>query len=507
MKGCGKKIQTCVLLSVLLTLIYGTCSSSSDPANHGESNGTCATDYTGTCSLNCNDGMWEEDSNSCFAQCPADSDIHTCSSSSDPANHADRGVAGSCATGYTGTCSLNCDDGTWTSNENMCTATTDTDNDGIADMNDLCMDSQTTDFTSGLSNDIDRDGCEDAVEDVDDDGDGLIEITTEAMLNDMRYNLRGTSYATSTGDTGDNSGCGGQSGLRECNGYELSNNIPLIEDWPIITEDFTGIFDGKGFSISGLTFSSDNVNVGFFAQVSGIVRNVRLTGSTTVTGISTNADSTIGSLVGQLNSGGMVLSSSSSISVTATSSSESVGGLVGRNNGGTIRNSSVTGSVNGSSDSVDVIGGLVGHSNAGTIQNSYATGNVNGSNGSNVVGGLVGQIEGSATSIENSYATGDVNAGNGDNVVGGLVGQITTNASIENSYATGDVNAGNGDDYVGGLVGLRILGRIANSYAIGDVNAGTGVDVAGGLMGGRFSGHHHYGKLQEQRCNHLRNQH
>ena len=463
----------------------GTCSSSSDPANHGESNGTCATDYTGTCSLNCNDGMWAEDSNMCFAQCPADSDIHTCSSSSNPANHNDMNVAGSCATGYTGTCSLNCNDGMWTSNENMCDADTDTDNDGIADMNDLCRNSLTTDFTSSPSNDIDRDGCEDAFEDVDDDGDGLIEITTPAMLNDMRYNPAGNRYATSTGDTGDNSGCGGKGGIIVCNGYELSNNIPLMEDWPVITGDFTGTFDGKGFSISGLTFSSDNVNVGFFAQVSGIVRNVRLTGSTTVTSISTNADSTIGSLVGQLNSGGRVFSSSSSISVTATSSSESVGGLVGRNNGGTIRNSSVTGSVNGSSDSVDVIGGLVGHSNAGTIQNSYATGNVNGSNGSNVVGGLVGQIEGSA-SIANSYAIGDVNAGTGNNIVGGLVGQITTNASIENSYATGDVNAGNGDDYVGGLVGLRILGRIANSYAIGDVNAGTGDDVAGGLVGEDF---------------------
>ena len=190
-------------------------------SNHNDMNvvGTCGTGYTGTCSYNCNEGMWAEDSNMCFAQCPADSDIHTCSSSSNPANHNDMNVAGSCATGYTGTCSLNCDDGMWTSNENMCDADTDSDSDGIADMNDLCA---STSFTSSPSNDIDRDGCEDAVEDVDNDGNGLIEITTEAMLNDMRYNLRGNSYATSTGDTGDNSGCGGQAGITECNGYELS---------------------------------------------------------------------------------------------------------------------------------------------------------------------------------------------------------------------------------------------------------------------------------------------
>ena len=98
----------------------GTCISSSDPANHGESNGTCATDYTGTCSLNCNDGMWEEDSNSCFAQCPAGFNIGTCISSSDPANHGESN--GTCATDYTGTCSLNCNDGMWEEDSNSCFA-------------------------------------------------------------------------------------------------------------------------------------------------------------------------------------------------------------------------------------------------------------------------------------------------------------------------------------------------------------------------------------------------
>ena len=58
--------------------------------------------------------------------------------------------------------------GTWEEPRDECVP--DADNDSIADMNDLCVNSETTSFASDLSNDADRDGCEDAVEDVDDDG-------------------------------------------------------------------------------------------------------------------------------------------------------------------------------------------------------------------------------------------------------------------------------------------------------------------------------------------------
>ncbi len=56
------------------------------------------------------------------------------------------------------------------------------------------------------------------------DGDRLIEIWTAAMLNNMRYNLAGTSYKTSTGDMGKDAGCP----TSGCNGYELMANIDLL---------------------------------------------------------------------------------------------------------------------------------------------------------------------------------------------------------------------------------------------------------------------------------------
>ncbi|MCX8513544.1 MAG: hypothetical protein ORN26_00540 [Candidatus Pacebacteria bacterium] len=68
--------------------------------------------------------------------------------------------------------------------------------------------------------------------DVDSDGDGLIEISTIEQLNNIRYNLSGSSYKTSAADSGLSSGCpitsitriNGSSGTG-CYGYELTKSI------------------------------------------------------------------------------------------------------------------------------------------------------------------------------------------------------------------------------------------------------------------------------------------
>ncbi|MCA8837478.1 MAG: fibronectin type III domain-containing protein, partial [Proteobacteria bacterium] len=53
------------------------------------------------------------------------------------------------------------------------------------------------------------------------DGDGLIDIATTEQLNNMRYNLAGTSLKTSQSDPGNNAGCPSTG----CFGYELINDI------------------------------------------------------------------------------------------------------------------------------------------------------------------------------------------------------------------------------------------------------------------------------------------
>ena len=61
---------------------------------------------------------------------------------------------------------------------------------------------------------------------VDRDANGLIELYTLTQLHNMRYNLSGSSYKTSTADTGSTAGCPNTG----CNGYELMNDVEFDTD-------------------------------------------------------------------------------------------------------------------------------------------------------------------------------------------------------------------------------------------------------------------------------------
>ena len=113
----------------------------------------------------------------------------------------------------------------------------------------------------------------------------------------------------------------------------------------------------------------------------------------------------------------------------------------------------------------DSVGGLVGEG-AGEIRLSYVTGRVS---GADMVGGLVGRNFGDVTA---SYATAGVTA---EEQGGGLVGANDSDGRIRACYATGRVS---GED-VGGLVGAND-GTVAASYATGRV---LGTDDVGGVAG------------------------
>ena len=142
--------------------------------------------------------------------------------------------------------------------------------------------------THTIGADTDSDGHVD-VNDVDDDGDGLIEIRTAAELNATRNQLDGSGYRSSAGAALDQTGCPETeiSGTIECKGYELMNNITLTEDWtPVgtgmspdgnVENPFTAIFEGNGHSIKGLEIDSSLAHVGFFGTLMGAeVRNLHI---------------------------------------------------------------------------------------------------------------------------------------------------------------------------------------------------------------------------------------
>ena len=352
---------------------------------------------------------------------------------------------------------------------------------------------------------------------VDSNSNGLIDIFDATGLSNMRHNLTGTSYKTSSGGSTNSIGCP----VSGCNGYELINNIDLnsITNWmPIGSNgsEFTATFDGKGYTISSL-FISGSDHVGFFGVIDDAsIGNLKLanvviigssnvgalvgsaTGTTTLSNIELIGDesqsssnpeingtgSNVGGLVG-LFSDGTISDASSSLTVKggASDSAANTGGLVGNFGSGTITNSHSSGYVS-ASDGADTVGGLVGNQGGGNINQSWASGNVYSMGAdSDSYGGLVG-VQNTETSISQSWASGNVSSiGTDNDDYGGLVGSAEGN--IRQSWAGGNVSSiGTESNNYGGLVGLLSAGNIRQNWASGNVSSmGDSSDFYGGLVG------------------------
>ena len=143
---------------------------------------------------------------------------------------------------------------------------------------------------------------------------------------------------------------------------------------------------------------------------------------------------------GSFDGGGFTISNLY-VNISSSSDSHLYAGLFGRTGSGSkAQNLGIVDAyvkAEGTSTSEVYAGGLAGW-NTGTISNSYATGEVTATGSSHVyAGGLVGWSNGT---IENSYATGSATTtgiGSGRVYASGLVGENGSGGIILNSYATG----------------------------------------------------------------------
>ena len=313
--------------------------------------------------------------------------------------------------------------------------------------------------------DRDRDGYR-TNEDVDDDGDGLIEVRSSQELQNMRWTPDGSGYRESATDDINSTGC---PELR-CTGYELISAIDLdgfgsqSRGWMPIgntASPFDTVFEGNNFTIHNLRINRTSSRVGFIGTLSpaATIRNIRLEK------VQVQGGSNTGGLVGY----GQEATIINAQVAGEVNGSNSVGGLIG--NGGRVDtiNSRFIGSVNGHTN----IGGLYGRGLYASLEDSSVIGNINGDN--DHVGGLIGDGEGSL--IINSSVTGIIN---GENRLGGLVGN-GEGATITNSSALINIS---GQDNVGGLIGngarTEEISMITSSYAKGNIR---GRNIVGGLIG------------------------
>mgnify|MGYP004588082897 CR=1 FL=1 len=168
--------------------------------------------------------------------------------------------------------------------------------------------------------------------------------------------------------------------------YYLTNNIVLTGDWEPLgwTDDadvrFTGIFDGNGHTISGLSAEYSNSNsatyVGLFAINAGTIRNLTLdapaTGGTEVVGTVAGGNAESGVIENCHVNGGSAYGNMNFRHMTNMKAyGQRIGGLVGWNSG-TITQCSSTAKAVG----WFAVGGLVGLNN-GSISECFAKGEVN----------------------------------------------------------------------------------------------------------------------------------
>ncbi len=282
-------------------------------------------------------------------------------------------------------------------------------------------------------------GAQVTTTDYDANDNGLIDVSTLAQLNAMRWDLDGDGDPVSasasdylTAFPNRETGAAGRMGCPSgtCTGYELMANLTFptsgtFSSWTPIgtsTAPFNTTFDGNGHTLTRLTVSVSSGDAGLFGSTRGVIRDLGIINpNVTITASSQEA----GALAGNIASGGRVDSSYvMGGSVTLAANNNTGGGLTGRNYGN-IRASYSTATVrtDGSRDG-SLVGGLAGWNDGGTIIASYAAGIVSASGPGAIVGGFVGPSGGATAVITNSYC--DTQVSGQSNCIGAQSGATVT---------------------------------------------------------------------------------
>ncbi|MCL2690338.1 MAG: hypothetical protein FWE57_10910 [Chitinispirillia bacterium] len=285
---------------------------------------------------------------------------------------------------------------------------------------------------------------------------------------------------------------------------------------------FTGTFDGKGYTISGLHINRAPplvngeiligigyhlLSLGLFGALDGAVVKNLFIETDTISTIAAVRRNSIGALAGYSRNSVIINVHSDGVLRGSASQDLTIGGLVGISTNDSISGSSSDVTIAANADSA-IVGGLVGISRlegygrlSAVIENSSAAVTIIGSGKS--AGGLVGENIGvKITKSSANTASALILFQN----FGGLVGLnsvfitsscpycdnvIIITGTIIQSYSSVNVSANPNTGGVffgelsnmGGLVGFNAGGEIDNCYSTGILTLNNSVSIAGGLVG------------------------
>ena len=219
------------------------------------------------------------------------------------------------------------------------------------------------------------------------------------------------------------------------------------------TGGFVGVAESGAFTISNCQVLEGTVVVGqstaggFAGQIkSGTVENCSAIVALKCRG------GNDGGFVGAL-TGGTVTGCSSSGALSQIENSNTVfGGFAGYVNGADVRKCSSTVDV---SVARSYVGGLIGQlQTANTVSECFYNGTISGP--ANTKGGLIGTVSDVAATITNCYTSGELIGSSGTQIYGGIVGELKAGASVTNCYSTMDMT--HGGRAMGGIVGRACNG-------------------------------------------------
>lgn len=286
--------------------------------------------------------------------------------------------------------------------------------------------------------------------------------------------------------------------------YYLTQDIDLtgFPMQPIGTKStpFSGIFDGRGFTISNYSYTlleadqDRDVYVGLFGISAAFIYNLTIFNSDITIVTNETHQIFVGILAGSSSGDIIDVTTLGTNTITITGLTQGkIGGLIGYQSG-FVRDASAKTDIiiNGLEIDKDLgiaydtyVGGLFGIAGTDNIDTSSSNGTIsitNTVNNTNHVGGLIGKFVNnnydSATRnyISNSFASVDIYTSNyGYGSAGGLVGTLSNgyakNSEVRNSYASGDVYTYSGD--LGGLIGDSFA-YVTDCFATGDVDTFNG---------------------------------
>ncbi len=257
------------------------------------------------------------------------------------------------------------------------------------------------------------------------------------------------------------------------------NNTDNFDSWATAAPEyqwkpidgFSGVFDGKGYTVSGIyintncTDSNDNA-YGLFGSASGVIKNITVDKAyIAVSGLS----SYIGSIAGYFLGDNEDVIENCTSNAVIEGYEGSIGGIVGNANAKhpetlpTVKNCSFSGKFTQRKFSFVNFGGIIGDSEI-NVQSCTSSGTAE-TAGDNVdsVGGIIGRVSGGTVDgCTNSMSIKTSKTETSTSAIGGIVGKIfvmrfgsddltARGATVKNCINNGEIE---GQFYVGGIAGL-----------------------------------------------------